>query len=104
MQDFSDSKVVPTAKGVYIIYDKSKGIIYVGQSGNLRRRLFGEHLSGNVNGSHFRKSLQAFLKTTSEVEITRYVANQCTFQFLATDEYRYLEHFATAVLKPLLNK
>ncbi len=30
--DFSDSKIVPSAKGVYLTYDKSKGLIYVGQS------------------------------------------------------------------------
>jgi excinuclease UvrABC nuclease subunit len=105
VHDFADSRIVPNEKGVYLIYDKAKGLIYAGQSGRLRPRLFHDHLAGNINGSHFRKSLQQHLGAKSEDEIKRYISNQCVFQFLTTDtEYKYLEHFAIAVLKPLLNR
>ena len=49
---------IPKEAGVYAIHDKGlKAIIYIGRTRNLKRRLLGNHKSGNIRGSHFRKAL-----------------------------------------------
>lgn len=61
---------IPKAPGVYVIYDKRMdAIIYVGRTKNLRRRLLGEHMRGNVRGSHFRKALGRNFILNSEDKI-----------------------------------
>jgi len=101
------SKDVPKQAGVYVIYDKRiNEIIYAGRTKNLRRRLFGDHKSGNVRGSQFRKALGRNFVLKSEDEITIYILKNCSFQFLSLEEFEEivrLEHFAIAVLGPVLN-
>ena len=106
---FSDvsSADIPKEAGVYAVYDKRlEATIYIGRTRNLRRRLLRNHKSGNIRGSHFRKALGQNFALESEVEITNYILENCSFQFMVVKEFEEmvrLEHFATAVIAPVLN-
>jgi hypothetical protein len=66
----------------------------------------GDHKRGNVKGSQFRKVLGRNFSLKSEDEITTYILENCSFQFLSLGEFEEivrLEHFAIAVLGPILN-
>jgi excinuclease UvrABC nuclease subunit len=101
------SRRVPKEPGVYLIHDDSlKQIIYAGRSRNLRTRLLQQHKKGNVRGSQFRKALGQKHYLSSEAEISAYIKNNCSFQFLPVDAFEEmvrLEHFVTAILAPTLN-
>jgi excinuclease UvrABC nuclease subunit len=103
----ASSEHVPKEPGVYAIYDKRvKAITYVGRTKNLRRRLLGDHKRGNVKGSQFRRALKQNFALESEMEITTYILENCTFQFMVINEFDEmvrLEHFTTAILAPILN-
>lgn len=107
--DFSgaSSEKVPREPGVYAIHDKKRRqIIYVGRTKNLRRRLLGDHRRGNIEGSQFRKALGQTLETSGEKDISIYIEDNCSFQFLILASFEdlvRLEHFTTAVIAPLLN-
>ena len=95
-----------TTGGVYAISDKSGAVVYVGRSGRLRSRLLGNHRSGDVVGSQFRKALKKTRGLASEKEITLYITGNCSFKFLEVatlEEQIRLEHFVTAVVGPELN-
>jgi len=98
---------VPDEPGVYVIYDKIvKAVIYTGRTKNLRRRLLSDHRRGNVEGSRFRKALKQHLALESESEITSYILENCSFYFMAVENFEEmvrLEHFIIAVLAPVLN-
>ena len=106
---FSDvsSADIPKQAGVYAIYDERIGVtIYIGRTRNLRRRLLRNHKSGNIRVSQFRKALGQNFALKSEAEITSYILENCSFQFMVVKEFEEmvrLEHFATAVLGPILN-
>lgn len=105
---FADSQAsVPSAPGVYIVYDNSREqIVYVGRTKNLRRRLLSDHKRGNIEGSQFRKALGQTLSTTNEKAISEYISKNCRFQFLIIPSFQEtvrFEHFATAILAPILN-
>ena len=98
---------VPKEQGVYVIYDeKEKTAIYAGRTKNLRRRLLGDHKRGNTRGSQFRRALRQKRDLDSEMQITKYIVENCSFQFIVMKELEEmirLEHFTTAVLGSLLN-
>lgn len=98
---------VPAKPGVYVIHNKgNKETIYAGRTSNLRRRLLGNHRRGNVNGSQFRRALKCNFAFGSEIEITNYILENCSFQFVVVEDFEEnvrLEHFITAILAPTLN-
>jgi len=98
---------VPADSGVYAIHEnKLDTIIYVGRTKNLRRRLLGDHKRGNIEGSQFRKAIKRYFSLETEDEISNHISKNCTFQFLVIEENEdmiRLEHFATAILAPILN-
>ena len=98
---------VPEKSGVYLVHDnRVNSIIYVGRTGDLRRRLLGDHKRGNIEGSQFRKALMKHLALGSESEISKYITANCSFQFIPIEDFAKivrLEHFATAILGPVLN-
>jgi excinuclease UvrABC nuclease subunit len=106
---FSDASSldVPKAAGFYVIHDKRvDAIVYCGRTKNLRRRLLGDHKRGNIRGSQLRKTLGRNFTLKSEDEITSYILRNCSFQFMAVEEFEEivrLEHFAIAVSGPILN-
>ena len=101
------SRRVPKESGVYLINnDSSKQIIYAGRSKNLRTRLLQQHRKGNVRGSQFRKALGQKHNLSSETDISAYIRDNCSFQFLPAESFEEmvrLEHFVTAILAPVLN-
>jgi excinuclease UvrABC nuclease subunit len=101
------SRRVPKESGIYIIHDvSSKQIIYAGRSKNLRVRLLQQHRQGNIRGSQFRKALGQKHNLNSETEISNYIRENCSFQFLPVENFEEmvrLEHFITAILAPTLN-
>ena len=101
------SMSVPTEPGVYIIHDDSaKQIIYAGRSSNLRTFLLQQHKQGDIRGSQFRKALGQKYNFGSEAEISDYIRDNCSFQFLPVENFEEmvrLEHFATAIMAPILN-
>jgi len=112
---FSRAAHVPTKPGVYVVWRDSV-IIYVGSSRDLRRRLLGEHLRGNVDGSRLRRALswdlgiapigvRAKLSRAEEERISEHLRRRCSFQYIVEENERMramIEHFAIALLNPRL--
>lgn len=97
---------IPASPGVYIIYDGSERPYYVGQSRNLRRRLLVDHRRGNGKANVFRRKLARLKRLESEPAVTLYIMESCSLRFLELDsdgERLEMEHFATALLSPVLN-
>jgi hypothetical protein len=102
---FADAEV-PERPGIYVIFDGSGQPCYVGQSGNLRRRLLIDHRKGNGKANVFRRKLAHLKRLDSEPAITSYIVENCSLRFLEVDsewERLEIEHFATAILAPVLN-
>ncbi len=106
---------MPKKSGDYLISSASdSSIVYIGTSGNLNRRILSQHKAGNIGGSNFRRTvaihfLHDSAKITSpelEARISKYILQHFSFQFLLIDDYLErikFEHFATAILSPVLN-
>jgi excinuclease UvrABC nuclease subunit len=97
---------VPDEAGVYAIFNERNEVIYIGRTRNLRRRLLGNHRSGNIRGSQFRRALMQNYGLKDEDEISNYIRQKCAFKFMEIKdpvERVKLEHFATAILAPTLN-
>ena len=103
----SDRRNFRDVPGVYIIYNKAdERVLYVGESGELRRRLFGDHMAGNRRGSAFRRALSRWEKMKEEQKISHYITQNCSFKALAVQDKlqrKRFEHFIIAVLNPTLN-
>jgi len=99
---------LPASPGIYVIYqiDSPDPPLYVGRSENLARRIWDNHIKGNVEASIFRKKIGQIQKTSDEKAITEYILSHCEFHFLKVSEPlpSRLEHFAIAVLQPRLNE
>ncbi len=52
---------LPAVPGAYVIRDETDRVIYVGESLNLKRRIFDQHLSKSSARSAFRQSLGEYL-------------------------------------------
>lgn len=102
----TDRKQIPKASGLYLIYSQDQ-LLYVGETDNLQRRLLGDHKSSNIKGSAFRKALKKYKKLADEKSISEYIMKNCSFQFIEFEDKKRrkrLEHFAIAVLNPILNE
>lgn len=104
---FFTSSDIPERAGIYIIFDGDGGRpYYIGQSRNLRRRLLIDHRRGNGKSSIFRRKLASLKRLDDEPAVTLYILEKCSIRFLELEsewERLELEHFATAILSPLLN-
>lgn len=95
----------PNAPGVYAIFESDDSLIYIGKTSNLKRRILGNHRSGNRRGSAFRKALSEDKAFHTENEISDYIRRGCSFRYLQIKkDLSAIEHFAIAVLEPRLNK
>jgi hypothetical protein len=97
-------KEIPSAGGVYAIFDKAGDLLYVGQSSRLRGRLIDDHLQNNKDGSAFRRNLSECYHLDSEKDITRYILENCSFKYIELDKPKLFEHFAICILNPKLNR
>ena len=95
--------------GVYLIYDNAK-VIYVGQSTDVKRRLWGDHKSGRTNGDMFNVYLERRYHALDTVEKRhKYIRDNCAFRFLIAEDLRdkrtrnLFEAFLIADLDPELN-
>ena len=104
---------VPKRPGNYLI-TSSSGVVYIGTSGNLNRRILNQHKLGNIGGSNFRRTvaIHFLMETTKETspeleaKISQYILQNFSFQYILIDDYVErikFEHFATAILSPILN-
>jgi len=101
-----NSTLVPKRAGVYLIFNEQNEVIYIGRTANLNRRLLGDHMRGNVRGSQFRRALMKNYGLKSEKQVSSYIKEKCSFKFKIVEnieERIRLEHFATAILAPVLN-
>ena len=94
---------MPDVSGIYAIYENGE-IIYIGISSNLRRRLLGDHRSGDRQASSLRRNLAAFYKLDSEEKITEHILNNFKFKYAKVDSPKNLEHFVISILMPKLNR
>ncbi len=103
-------RAVPAQPGVYVIY-RGRCPLYVGETSNLRRRVFDQH--GNGRSSAFHTKLVEVLhvfKPGSESSATELIKNHMTFRFLTLGEghqgyvdRRRWEAFLQAWYQPPLN-
>jgi hypothetical protein len=98
---------LPGSPGIYAVYrrDLPDSPLYVGRSENLARRIWDNHISGNVESSVLRKKIGRQLGTQNEERITEWITNQCKIRFMPMEEpdLSGFEHFAISLLKPALN-
>lgn len=109
----------PTKAGVYLIYcgdSRKKGIIYVGESDNINRRLRGHLSAGESEVTSFRGRLKdaGDLNLKYGPEMKNWVTKNCEFALDDDDMYRSraLRKLVEAILvvflkdegEPLLNK
>ncbi len=99
---------LPNEGGIYRICDFSKqepGLMYVGKSNNLRRRLYSNHFNGPAGNSTLRRKL---LRNDfhGELEVTNYLQASCKAQYIIVEDERFrcfAEHYAISVLQPQYN-
>jgi len=97
---------IPERPGIYVIYGGAGQPYYIGQSSNLRLLLLVDHRKGNGKSSIFRRKLARIKQLESEPAVTSFIIEKCSLRFLELEsewERLKLEHFATAILSPVLN-
>ena len=103
------SQELPRSAGVYRIYEDLNNIpktIYVGQSKDLRRRIYRNHFHGPNQNSAFRRKLLSTVDCGNDDLIQEYLASKCFVHYLEIEDKRernLSEHFAIAVLRPKYN-
>ena len=107
--DESLHSALPTQGGVYRIFEKGadwQRSVYVGKTGDLQNRVYGNHLMGNRRASTLKRKLIRYGKCADENDVKEYLKDKCLLQFLvvADDAERTsFEHFAVAILRPRYN-
>lgn len=97
---------VPAQPGIYRILKPQsdwRTSVYVGKSRDLRRRLYGDHFTGNRKSSTLKRKLIGNGLFVDEAGVERFLASECVVQFLVVQggvERSFLEHFAIAILRP----
>jgi len=79
---------VPCSQGVYLVYEKSGKVIYVGKSKNLKTRLLGEHISGDndCSTSNFRRKLSIKLDMPPGQAMKKWITNNCSFVWVEIED------------------
>ena len=101
--------ILPAKGGVYRIFEEGaewNSSIYIGESANLQRRLYNNHLMGNRKASALKKKLIEKGNLADERAVKQYLKNKCLFQFIKVPDEadrKYFEHFAIAILHPKYN-
>jgi excinuclease UvrABC nuclease subunit len=99
--------LLPRKGGVYrIVENGSDEILYVGQSTNLRSRIYGRHLRGSKRVSTLRRKLLRGGDMADDAAVSEFLARECRVQYLEIEDERertWFEHFAIALLRPKYN-
>ena len=103
-------KQLPTVGGVYAFTDLADEVsVYVGKTGNLRKRIFDAHLNG-TGRSCFRQALLGLKKTrnlqpaTLIEELDEYIESNFLIRFMPLEEIMErgcLEDYLNAMLQPI---
>ena len=77
----SDGKNFPSKQGVYLIYQKNKGIIWVGRGKCLYRRINDDHISGEFkfSTSSFQSNLSKKYNIPSGPKLREWIIKNCIF-------------------------
>lgn len=100
---------LPTAGGVYRVFEipaSWKESIYVGQTGNLRDRIYRNLLMGDSQAHTLKRKLIANAGLTDKETVKKYLKDNCRVQYLEMDdenERSPFEHFVISILKPKYN-
>jgi excinuclease UvrABC nuclease subunit len=93
--------------GVYRIIENGSDVtLYVGQSTNLRFRIYRRHLRGSKRVSTLRRKLLRDSDMEEEAAVSEFLERECRVQYLEIEdehERTWFEHFAIALLKPKYN-
>ena len=102
---FDDRNGVPRSSGVYALY-RAKNLLYIGESNNLRRRLFSQHgPKGRNRSSYFRRQLAKKVGIDDERKLSKLIEDEVQFKFMEVEEDRKrVECFLIGVLDPELNR
>lgn len=111
---YSKLKDIPANRGVYLIYKIDKGVIYVGESRNLKSRILGSHISGEleISTSIFREKLtrEPYNLKTENQQLLNWIKENCEFSYTEIDDSdlcHFVEKAAILHLRkkgePLLN-
>ena len=100
---------LPESPGVYRIFETSAvfpATVYVGETENLRNRIYRSHLMGNTTVSTIKKKLVSSGRYADASAVKSYLRHDCSVQFIEVaaerDRMRF-EHFAVAMLGPYFN-
>ena len=98
--------LLPTGGGVYRIFEKGatwESSIHVGETGNLRQRIYRNHYMGNRRASIMKKKLIESGRFGDEAAVKQYLRNRCLVQYIEIPDEslrKFFEHFAISILKP----
>jgi hypothetical protein len=100
---------LPQSPGVYRIFEtcaKFRETVYIGESKNLRNRIYRSHLMGTTRVSTLKKKLVASGKYPDAAAVKAYLRHDCSIQCVIIPRKRErmrFEHFAVAMLGPCFN-
>jgi excinuclease UvrABC nuclease subunit len=107
---FDDNlKNLPTNGGVYRIFrplSDWQESLYIGETNNLRKRIYENLLKGNLSSHTFIKKLSESGNFSDEESIKDYLKNCCCLQYIEIEnekERKFFEHFSISILKPKYN-
>lgn len=101
--------VLPEYGGVYHIVEKADNIFYsfyIGESSNLQRRIFKNHLMGSRQVSTLKRKLIISKMFSDEDAVKKHLLDRCMIQFIKIEneaDRSSFEHFAISILRPKLN-
>jgi len=91
-------------KGVYIIYEHTEEIMYVGSASDIARR-FRDNFRYETSHTLSKKLINSG-RFQNTVEVINYLKNQCKIRIETCEskrEYEALEHIAIYILNPAYN-
>ena len=100
---------LPTEGGIYrisLVEPTKDETAYIGKTGNLKERLYTNHLMGNLIASNLKKKLVKAGDCLNATEAKLLLTGHYQIQYIQLTDARertFFEHFAVAVLQPLLN-
>src|SRR5262245_61252244 len=99
-------QTAPSAPGVHLVIDDANEIVYVGKTGDLRRRL-GQHLQGDRQASVLHEQVGEMLDrpghTASGAEIREWLG-RCSISWQLSDDPAALKAELVAALAPRFNR
>lgn len=96
--------------GVYIITDSRNPAneipFYIGRTKNLRQRIYGNHLMGDLSNARLKKYLvndPVFKEIIDKHSAKQFIRKNCAVRWITEDDFKlrgYFEGYFTGILKP----